>query len=192
MIYNAMPMNVTADVTSPNGSVKTYKFDAISNSPSSQSQFYSPGVNTLKISIASDTGTALFSGTVGRDDVQLIVPTAKGAKLVYGGLYSESGSPKAAAFMNLTGEPMTIDLEGGNGLGAHRGITPSAELDLKKLTSLDSRESSFTVLLKVKGKDPIKLDSSKVIPGGTYLVYKDTVGAYRLTRLGYLPAVKKK
>jgi hypothetical protein len=189
-IFNLLPKDVTADVTSPNGAVKTFKFSAAQDSVSNERNMWSPGITALKIKVLDGT-TELVNGSIGPDDVQVIIPTAKGAKLVYAGVYGGSNAPKATTFMNVTGDAFTIDLIGNNGLASHKGIKPNPEIDFKKLTNLDSREASFDVTLKT-AKGDVKLDGAKVNPGYCYLIWKTRMNEYRLVGLGNLPAPKKK
>ncbi|MBA3457745.1 MAG: hypothetical protein H0T42_31980, partial [Deltaproteobacteria bacterium] len=150
------------------------------------SQFFSPGITEVKVAIFDDAGTSVWEGTAGVNEVRMIVGSDKRVTLIPAGIYGGTGSQRAAAFINLTGDPVTLDLVGANGLASHRGISPGPSFDIKKAVKLDARESSFDVTVMVKGAEPVELNS-KVSPTYQYAVWKTGRGAYRLIQLGNLP-----
>lgn len=193
-IFNVTQSKMKVDLTLPNGSVQSDTFDPAVDAVDDGKWTLAAGVKSVKVSISDDDGTAVWSGTVGANDAGVIVPSGKGAKYVPAGTYSGgSDTWKAAVFMNVTGDAIAIDLEGRNGLGAHRGISTGPAFDLKKGIKLDPREASFSVSLKIKDTDgPVKLESTAVTPGAYYVLWKRSRdGAYRLLQTGYLPPPPK-
>ena len=188
--YNATMNKYTVAATFPNGKVDTRDIGGISAGISSGYFLLSPGVKSLKIQISDDTGTAVWKGTSNPDDSFVIIPDPKGIKVVYAGAYGGPDGPAAAVFMNISGEPMTLDLEGNNGVGAHRGISTGPAWDLKKMVRLDPKESTFSVLGKsAKGAEPTKIEGT-VNAGYYYLLWKTERGEFRVQQLGKI-VVKK-
>ncbi len=188
--YNATSETLTVEATSPNGKVEKQKLGD-GTVVNSSSHFVS--VQKLGIRIFDDVGTELWKGTVGTNDVYVTIPDGKGTKTVFAGLYSGGfDTPKAGLFINLTGEPITIDLEGMNGIGAHRGITP-AGFDPKQLVRLDPKESYFTVTVK-GGKQEVTLKGNSITPGHYHAITKHPSKTYRILSLGYIapPASAKR
>ncbi len=191
--YNATSDTLTVEATFPNGKVEKQKLSDGSETTSSTHFIAPPSVQKLGIRVFDDVGTELWKGSVGSNDVYVTVPDGKGTKTLYAGLYSAGfDTPKAALFMNLTGEPITIDLEGMNGVGAHRGIKP-AGFDPKLFVRLDPKESYFTVTVK-GGKQEVTLKGNSITPGHYHLLTKHSATTYRILSLGYLapPASAKK
>jgi hypothetical protein len=191
--YNATSNTLTVEATFPNGKVEKIRVSDGSESVSSGYFLSPPGVDKLGIRIFDDVGTELWKGSAGPNDVHVTIPDGKGTKTMFAGLYAGGfDTPKAALFLNLTGEAMTLDLEGMNGLGAHRGVTPGG-FDPKQLVRLDPKESYFTAIIKTS-TDSTKINGTKVTPGHYYIVSKHPRDKYRLLSLGYLipPASAKK
>lgn len=185
--YNATAETLTVEATFPNGKVEKLQVRDGTEIATSGYFLSPPGVDKLAIRIFDDVGTELWRGTAGPDDSFVTVPDGKGTRTVYAGRYGGGFStPKAAVFMNITGEPISIDLEGMNGIGAHRGIKPGTAFDPKnQLVRLDPKETYFSVMVKAKG-DPIKIKSSKVTAGHYFLITRHSHDTYRLLTLGYL------
>jgi hypothetical protein len=189
VFYNATSETLTVEATSPNGKVDKRKLGDGSEVNAS-THFVS--LQKLGIRIFDDVGTELWKGTVGTNDVYVTVPDGKGSKTLFAGLYSGSfDTPKASLFMNLTGEPISIDLEGMNGIGAHRGVKP-AGFDPKHLVRLDPKESYFTMTVK-GGAQEVTLKGNSITPGHYHVITKHPRTTYRILSLGYLapPAIKK-
>lgn len=192
-IYNGTQSKLKVDVTLPNGEVKSVSIDEAVDSLDSDGFTFAAGVNTVKVSIADDGGAAVWSGSLGSNDIGIVIPAGKGAKFVPAGTYSGDFSvPKSAAFINITGDAITLDLVGRNGLGAHRGLAMSTTgFDPKQVVKLDPRESTFGLRLNIKGK---AADIEGVVdPQRYYVLWKRSRdGEYRMSSLGYLPAPPKK
>ena len=188
--YNATMNKYTVVATFPNGKVEKNDIGGISAGISSSYFLLSPGVKSLKIEIFDDTGASAWKGTSNPDDSFVIIPNDKGVKVVYAGAYSGADGPAAAVFMNISGEPLKIDLEGHNGVGAHRGISPGTSWDLKKMVRLDHKESTFSILAQGdKGAEPTKIEGV-VHPGYYYLLWKTECGNIQADQLGKI-VVKK-
>ena len=193
-IYNASQSKVTVDVTMPNGKVKSNKLEPAVDSVDDETWLMGLGVKTVKVAITDEAGTNLWSGSLDANDTGALVPSGKGVAFVRTGTYAgDFSTPKAVAFMNITGDSIKLDLEGHNGVGAHCDITPPTSFDLKKLLFMDPRESTFTVTIKKAGEEPIELDGQALGSGHHVLVWKRSRdGAYRLLSAGYLPSPPKK
>ncbi len=193
--YNATAGTLTVEATFPNGKVEKRQINDGSVTNSSGYFLLPPGVDKVGIRIYDDVGTELWKGSSGPNDVHVSYSDGKATKTVFAGLYAGGfDTPKAAVFMNVTGDPLTIDLEGMNGVGAHRGIAAGPMFDLKKIVRLDPKESYFTAQVKGKG-EAVTIKSTKVTPGHYYLITKHSHDTYRLLSLGYLappPSAKKK
>lgn len=192
--YNATSGTLTVEAKFPNGMVEKQRLNDGSNGASSIYFLTPPGVDKLDVRIYDDIGTELWKGSAGKNDTFVTIPDGKGTKTVYSGLYSGGfDTPKAALVMNLTGDALTIDLEGMNGVGSHRGIKP-AGFDPKQLVRLDPKESYFTVMAKGGPKGEVEIKSAKLQPGHYYLITKHPSDTYRLLMLGYItppPSAKK-
>lgn len=191
--YNATSETLTVEATFPNGKVEKRRLGDGSESNSSTYFLSPPGVAKLGVRIFDDVGTELWKGAAGSNDVHVTIPDGKGTKTIYAGLRAGGfDTPKAGLFMNLTGESITIDLEGMNGIGAHRGIKP-AGFDPKQLVRLDPKESYFTVIVK-GGAQEVTLKGNSITPGHYHLITKHASKTYRILSLGYLapPASAKK
>lgn len=194
VVYNATQSKMKVDVTLPNGEVKSGTIDEAVDSLDSDAWTFGAGVNSVKVAIEDDSGTKVWSGTLGSNDTGVIISAGKGAKFVPSGTYSgTSGIPKAVALLNVTGDSITLDLVGRNGLGAHRGLVMSTTgYDPKQVQKLDPRESTFGIRLTVKGKEPADIEGI-VSPERYYLLWKRSRDQqYRMTSLGYLPPTPKK
>lgn len=187
-VYNATQDTLKLEVTLPNGMTDPEDVDPAVDSLDYGGWSFAVGVKSVKLSVSNDDGVVVWSGTVGANDVGILVPSGKGTAYVPAGAYSTSGSWKAAAFVNATGEALTLDLVGQSGIAAHRGITPGATFDLKKAVKLDPRESSFAVVLHPSASAaPLKIES-KVAAERFYVLWKRSRdGEYRVSGLGYLP-----
>ena len=193
-IYNATQSKMKVDATLPNGEVKSVTLDEAVDSLDSDSFMFAAGVNTVKVSIAEEGGAAVWSGTLSSNDTGIVIPAGKGAKFVPSGTDSgEFSVPKSASFINLTGDAITLDLVGHNGLGAHRGIVMSTTGFVPKLVvKLDPRESTFGLRVTVKGKAATDIEGT-VDPQRYWVLWKRSRdGEYRINNLGYLPAPPKK
>lgn len=193
-IYNATQSKLKVDVTLPNGEVKSVTLDEAVDSLDSGGFTFAAGVNTVKVSIADDAGTAMWSGSLGSNDVGVVIPAGKGSKFVPAGTYSGDFSvPKSASFLNVTGDAITLDLVGRNGLGAHRGLAMGTTgFDPKQVIKLDPREATFGIRLTLQGKPAAEIEGV-VDPQRYYLLWKRSRdGEYRMSSLGYLPAPPKK
>ena len=192
-IYNATQSKLKVDVTLPNGEVKSETLDEAVDSLDDGGFTFAAGVKTVKVSIADDAGKAVWSGSLGSNDVGVVIPAGKGAAFVPAGTYSgDFAVPKSAAFLNVTGDAMTLDLVGRNGLGAHRGLAMGTiGFDPTQVVKLDPREATFGIRLTLQGK-PADIEGV-VDPQRYYLLWKRSRdGEYRMSSLGYLPAPPKK
>ena len=193
--YNATAGTLTVEATFPNGKVEKRRINDGSETSSSGYFLVPPGVDKIGIRIFDDVGTELWKGSSGPNDVHVSYADGKATKTVFAGLYSGTfDTPKAVVFMNVTGEPLAIDLEGMNGIGAHRGIPTGPMFDLKKIVRLDPKETYFTAQAKGKG-EPITIKSTRVQAGRYYLITRHSHDTFRLLSLGYLappPSAKKK
>lgn len=188
--YNATPAKYTIAATLPNGKVDTRDIDGHTPGLDSKSFVLAAGVKTVKVAITDDTGETVWKGSANQDDTYLIIPDGKGVKAVYSGTYgSPSDPPQVGLFLNLTGEPLTLDLEGNNGVGAVRGIAPAATFDAKKPVRLDPKESTYDVQGKSKGGEKVEIDG-KVGPGRYCVLWKNTQGQVKITPLGSVPKKK--
>lgn len=186
-----VPGAYTVEATFPNQKVEKRTLDATTSSSDREYFLLPPGADKLGIVIRDDAGDVAWKGTVGKDDLTLIVPSKAGIKVQFAGIYAGSGSPRGELFMNLTGESLTIDLAGGNGIAATRGISVPSEFDAKKLVKLDPREATYEVIGKIKGKDDIEF-SGKVSAFHYCLLWKTDQGVYRAEELGTIPPPPKK
>lgn len=190
--YNATPNSVIIEATSPNGKVTTATLRDGSYGVSQHYFLVALGVDQLSIKISDDLGAELWKGTVGKDDVHAVIPDGKGSKVIYAGsLAGTSTTPKASLFINITGTDLTVDLEGMNGIGAHRGIKPKAAFDLKDIVRLDPKETYFHVTIKPKDGEPVKLKGNRVGSGRYYLISKHPRDKYRILSLGHVLPPKK-
>ncbi len=193
-VYNATQAKLKVEVTLPNGEVKSETLDEAVDSLDDGGFTFAAGVKTVKVSISNDSGTSIWSGSLGSNDVGVVIPAGKGAKFVPAGTYSGDFSvPRSAAFLNVTGDAMTLDLVGRNGLGAHRGLAMGTTgFDPKQTVKLDPRESTFGIRLTLKGKPATDIEGT-VDPQRYYLLWKRSRdGEYRMSSLGYLPAPPNK
>jgi hypothetical protein len=193
-VYNATQSKLKVDATLPNGEVKSVTLDEAVDSLDSDGFTFAAGVKTVKVSIADDSGKSVWSGSLGSNEVGVVIPAGKGAAFIPAGTYSGDFSvPRSAAFLNVTGDAMTLDLVGRNGLAAHRGLAMGTTgFDPKQVVKLDPRESTFGLRLTLKGKPPADIEGT-VDPQRYYLLWKRSRdGEYRMTNLGYLPAPPKK
>ena len=189
--YNATANNLTVEGTFPNGAVKKLLLSGGGPAPSDAMFSLTPNIKSIKVSVVDDTGTSVWTGTVGRADTYVIVPNGKGFRVEYSGVYGGEAGPDEAVFMNITGDPITLDLEGHNGVGASRGIVVGTSFDVKKPVRLDPKETAYSVVAKVKGNDKLDLESL-VSPGHYYLVWKNSNGAIRAVGLGNIAVKKRK
>jgi hypothetical protein len=183
MIYNGTPGVLTLSATMPNGAVKKADLAGLATGISSTSFLLSPGIKSITVAAADDTGKSVWTGKVNADDSILIVPSGAAAKGVYAGVQGSPATPQATLFMNITGEALSLDLEGHNGVGAHRGIIPPATFEPKKLVKLDPKEVTFDVQVKVGKADPVLIENSKLHVGFFTLVWKND-GKILLYELG--------
>lgn len=186
-IYSAVPGSYQVEAKFPNGKVETRKLSDGSESVSQDSFMVPPGVDKIVLRVLDDTGTEVWKGSSGPNDVHVLIADGKKVRGVFAGHYSGTGdTPRAALFMTLDAAGASLDLVGQNGVGAHRGIKLGKAFDPKKLLRLDPKETYFEVEVKVKGADPVKT-SNKVTPGRYYLLSKHPREGYRLLSLGHIP-----
>lgn len=186
-----VPAQYTVEATFPNQKVEKRTLEPSTSSSNHEYFLLAPGVEKLAIVIRDDEGEVAWKGNVGRDDMTLIVPGKSGIRVMYAGIYGGTEAVRGELFMNATGEALTIDLAGGNGVAGSRGISPPDAFDPKKLVKLDPREASYEVIAKVKGKDDVTMNG-KVHAFHYCLLWKTDQGAYWAEELGTIPPPKKK
>lgn len=189
---NATSNTYTVEATFPNKKVEKRTLEALSISLASEYFNISPGIATLDIVIKDDKDAVAWRGKTGRDDMMLLVPDPKqGIRAVYAGIYGGPEAVRGELFMNATGEQLTIDLEGGNGIAASRGVVPPPAFDPKRMVKLDPKESTYVVIGKMKGSADLAFEG-KVSAFHYCLLWKTTQGEYRATELGAIPAPASK
>jgi hypothetical protein len=190
--YNATADTLTVEATFPNGKVEKRQLRDGSWGNTSGYFLVPPGVDKLSIKIFDDVGGEQWSGTVGSNDVHVTIPDGKKTKTIFAGIHGGGfDTPKASLFINITGEDLTVDLEGMNGIGAHRGIKPGPSFDPNQLVRLDPKETYFKVTIKPKTGEAKKLSTS-VGSGKYYLISTHPKDGYRVLALGHVPPPKKK
>lgn len=188
---NATSTEYTVEATFPNKKVQTRKLSPLSSNLAREYFLLAPGIEKLAIEIKDDTGAVAWKGTTGKDDMMLIAPAAKGIQVVYAGIYGGSEATRAELFMNVTGEELTLDLFGGNGVASSLGVKPPLVFDAKKLVKLDPREASYEV--KGKKKDGTEVEIEGKVSGFRYcVIWKTDSGGYRAWELGHIPPPAKK
>ncbi len=187
-LHNATIGAVRVELTQPNGEVTKRSMSAADPSASRELFLFPPGVKDVQLALFDDSGDSLWKGKARVDDVLVIVPTAKGAAVLVGGIYGGSAGPRSAVFADVTGDKVTFDLVGGNGLGAHRKLSAGATFDLKKAVKLDPREASFSVKGARGTGEALELETSRVVPSTFYVFYKNVRGEVRLLPAGIIVA----
>lgn len=182
-VHNTLPAKYRIEVTKPNGKVDKRDVSEASPGASSASFLFSPGPKKVPMAVFDDAGEVAWKGTVGVDDVLVLVPDGKGIKAVFAGIYGGTEGQRAAVFMNTTGKPLNLDLFGGNGLASHLGVKPGKAFDLKQAVKLDPRESTFSVTAKLGDDEAAEL-SGRVSPARYYVLYLNTTGQLRLLQAG--------
>lgn len=185
--FNASPRGYKIQITLPNGATDTHSISDSSDSMATDYFNLVPGIQEVKIQLLDDQGSPVCSGSAKRDGAYTFFAEGSGVKMVQTGFYGGK-DVQAALFMNATGEPLTLDLIGNNGLGAVRGIIPPSAFDPKAPVSLDPKEASyaFKVTTTSGAAVPFYNDNANVTPGKYYLLRKDARGLYRLETLGYI------
>lgn len=173
-------------ITLPNGARQEH---AVSDSNDSLSHDYFnlvPGIKQVQVQVVDDQGTPLCSGVAQRKGAYTIFPDGQGAKMLPTGYYGGK-TTQAALFMNSTGENLTLDLVGNNGVGSVRGIVPPVSFDPKSPVKLDPREASYSFKV-TSGGSPVAFynDNAHVVAGKYYWIRKDGRGNYRLEELCHL------
>jgi hypothetical protein len=183
--HNVSPQGLTVTITYPNGSTNSHPLSAGTDGSTYTYWDLSPGIKSVQATISDESGTQLWSGTANAKVALLVLPEGEGIKVVPCG-FSSGNTIQSGIMMNATGEPLTVDLEGSNGIAAIRNLTPPAAFDPKSAIKMDAREAGYYV--KVKGASgPIELYSGgKIDPGRYYVLRKDTRGNYRCETFGYL------
>lgn len=182
-IHNTVPAKVRVEVTQPNGKIDKRTLSDASPAASSANFIFSPGPRKVPLAVFDDAGDVAWKGSVGVDDVLVLVPDGKGTKAVFAGIYGGTEGQRAAVFMNATGKPLTLDLLGGSGLASHLGVKPGNTFDLKHAVKLDVRESTFSVTARLGDDEPVEL-SGRVMPARYYVLYLNTIGQLRLLQCG--------
>lgn len=188
LFYNATPAKYTIAATLPNGKVDTRDIDVNSPGLDSESFVLAAGVKTVKVAITDETGETVWKGSGNQGDTFIIVPDKKGVKAIYSGVYGGDVT-QLGLFMNLTGEPLTIDLVGHNGRGAVRGIKPPTTFEPKKPVRLDPSEVTYDIEGKTQGGEAVKIQGT-MSPGRYCLIWKDDRGNIKATTLGNIPKKK--
>ena len=180
---NATPDAFKVLATLPNGAKDSRDLRTGSSNLTSESFTLAAGVKQIQVTILDDMDKPVWKGDAKADGTYLVVSSDKGPKVIYAGYYGSNDSPRAVVLMNATGEPLTIDLEGNNGVAASRGIVPGTSFDIKQAVKLDPRESTYSVKAKHKDGSPIEIDGT-VGPGRYLLIWKNASGDYHATTLG--------
>lgn len=193
IFYNSTSKKFNIELTLPSGKKETA--DVNGHTPGIDGQMFvlAAGVSSVKVALLDDMNETVWTGTSGRDDAFLIVEDAKGKiKAIPAGVYGGTPLKTAIVILNTSGEELTLDLEGHNGVGAKRGIKPSVgAFDTKKPIRLEDNESTYDVLAKTPGGEAVKVDGT-ASPGTYLLIYKDAQGKLKAHRLGAFEAPKKK
>lgn len=188
-VHNTLPAKYRVEVTQPNGKIDKSVLSEANPAASSALFLFSPGPKKVPLAVFDDAGAVAWKGTVGVDDVIVLVPDGKGIKGVFAGIYGGAEGQRAAVFMNATDKPLSIDLFGGNGLASHPGVKPGKTLDLKQAVKLDPREATFSVTAKLGDDEPEEL-SGRVSPAHYYVLYLNTVGQLRMLQCGTITPAK--
>lgn len=183
MFYNATSAAYKLEATLPNGAKNPISLSSGSHSLTSAYFLLAAGVKEVAVAALDDQSAPVWSGKAKADDSYVLVPDAKGVKVVYAGVHGSPASPRVILLMNATGEPLTIDLEGHNGVGASRGIVPGPTFDSKKAIRLEATERTYNVKAKRPDGSPVAI-SGVVGPGRYCLLWKNASGVYYVNSLG--------
>jgi hypothetical protein len=189
IFYNATPGTFTVELTQPNGKVDKTKLDG--NRPGFSSGYFllPPNTKTAKVAIKDDTDASIWSGSTGVNDVMVIIPDGKGVKPIYAGAHGSDNGPHGMMFMNISGETMTLDLFGHNGVGSVKGVKPATSFEPKNLIKVEPNEQTYDVT--AKGKDGADLGiTEKISPDHYSLIWKDGNAKLHITNLGWIPKKK--
>ncbi len=185
-VHNATTGELRVEVVYPNGAVKADTLSANTDSLDSSLFSVGPGIKQLTIRVLDDAGQVRWSAKVKDNDVYLLIPKGDGVSGVFAGTYTVAAEASRAVFMNLTGQPVVLDLVGNNGLGAHRGVKPPATFNPKAPVKLDARETYFQATGKVAG-EVVEFDVDRVNRAYYYVVWQvPRSGKYRVEALGRL------
>ena len=193
VLYNATAKKLNIEITLPSGKKDTGDVSGHTPGIDSESFVLAAGVNSVKVALLDDMNETVWTGTSGRDDSWLIIEDAKG-KIAVLNAGVRGGTPLTTALIliNTSGDDLTIDLEGHNGVGAKRGIKPSVgSFDTKKPIRLEDNESTYNVLAKNKAGEAVKVEGT-ITPGTYSVIYKDAQGKLKTSRVGTFEAPKKK
>lgn len=184
--FNATPRPYKLVMTLPNGANESANLSEGTDAITYAYFNLVPAIKEVQIQLVDEAGAAVCSGKAKRDVAYTFFADAQGVKMVPTGFYGGTDI-QAALFMNSTGEPLTLDLIGNNGLGSVRGIVPPAQFDPKAPVKLDPKEASYNFKVTNAGA-PVAFynDNANVTPGKYYLLRKDARGQYRLETLGYI------
>ena len=185
VVYNATPDAFRLESTEPNGKVSARKLGPASPAASSEHLLFAAGTKDVPLTLWSDLDEVVWKGTAHEGEVLVIVPGAKGATVWNAGFYGGSSEPNAALFANVTGEALSLDLEGNNGQAAVRQVPVGSAFEAKKPVRLDAKESTWSAMVKL-GEGDVKKLSGSVLPSRYYLLYKNVQGTVQLLMLGNL------
>jgi hypothetical protein len=186
--YSAATADYSVVITQPNGKVEKSKLRG-NGAGLSQVYFLLPlGTDSAPFRILDDEDKVVAKGTIGRDDSYLLVPDGDSVKAVFSGKMASDG-PKKIVFMNITGESLTIDLEGHEGVGASRGIKPGTSFDLSKAVKVDPKESIFDVIGKNAKGEKVEIQG-KASPGRYVLIWKNGNSKLTASSIGRIATSK--
>jgi len=185
-VFNVLPGEYRVEVTKPNGDIDKSALRGASPGASSASFIFPQGIKSVPVQIFDDAGAVAWKGTAGVNDAWVLVPDGKGVKAIFAGTYGDRGA-RVAMLLNATGETLSVDLVGMNGLAAVRGIKPGTSFDANGV-KLDPSESTFKVIAKMGDADAIDLKSA-VMPSTYSIFFKNTQGLLKVVHAGYV--VKK-
>ncbi len=115
------------------------------------------------------------------NDAWVLVPDGKGVKAIFAGTCGDRGV-RVAMVLNATGEKLSVDLVGMNGLAAGRDLKPGTSFDANGV-KLDPSESTFKVIAKMGDADAIDLESA-VMPSTYCIFFKNTQGQLKVVHVG--------
>lgn len=182
-IFNMTGGEYKAVATMPNRAKQSRSLGIADPGLTSEYFATAPGVKALTLDLLDATGAKVWHGQVKANGTYLIAPDAKGVKVVFSGFYSSNDTPRTVVVMNGTGEQLTLDLEGQNGLAATRGVVPPTSFDPKRAIKFDPRESTYVAKGKRRDGTPVVIEGH-ITPGTYVLLWKTPAGVYRADGTG--------
>ena len=193
-VRSTIPRKFTVTCKAPDGAVKTANLSACSTALGKGTVDFSSAVKDCSFTLVDESGATAWEGRFVDDACVLVHEEGGKVQCVQAGWsnIANADPPKAFTFVNLTGQPLKLDLvrqDGGPGL---MGVVVPAVPNYTLVTPAPGDERSFAVSIQGAGGEVLNPKAGSASRGTVRVFFKNTSGGVSQDEAGVLrPAARK-